>query len=181
MSDRQWTPGRALPGLVLSAAMVTAGCFHKKPEPVPPAPRSTTQEVIASPILGGQQQIPPGMERIPEAPEPYIDMVMVDAPVRLVLEQIARVAKMELIIPSSINKTISVQYVHVPASVALRDVLTRSGLRLGAATAAPLPFDTVIVYYRLPANVDSMSSDAIMTRFGVSRAIADLIVRSRRP
>ena len=45
--------------------------------------------------------------------------------------------------------------------------------------AASLPFDTVTVFYKLPANVDSMSVEAIIKRFGVSREMADFIVASR--
>jgi hypothetical protein len=116
-----------------------------------------------------------------EIPEPYIDLEMSDAPVRLVLQRLAELGKLDLIIPANLNTTISVRYVHVPVSAALKDVLSRSGLRLGSGPATNLPFDTVTVFYHLPANVDSMSVEAIMRRFGVSRQMAELIVKSRRP
>jgi hypothetical protein len=184
VTDNRSRLSRGMPGLVASAAMVAAGCFHRGQEAVP-VPAPPVQGVISAPSGPPAQATPMNpasqLREAAEAPEARIDMVMVDADVRLVLEQIARAANLELIIPASIRRTISVQYVNVPASVALKDVLARSGLRLGTATAAPLPFDTVTVFYRLPANVDSLSSDAIMRRFGVSRAIADLIVKSRRP
>jgi hypothetical protein len=117
-----------------------------------------------------------------EAQEPYIEsLIAVDSDVRLVLQKIAEIGKLDLIISGGIRKKISVEYYHVPVSVALKDVLARTGLRLGYGTSAPLPFDTVTVFYRLPANVDSLSVEAIMRRFSVSRDLADLIVKSRKP
>jgi hypothetical protein len=116
-----------------------------------------------------------------EASEPFVDLEMADAPVRLILQRLADIGGLQLILSPNLNKTLSVQYIHVPVSVALNDVLKRAGLRLGAGPQPNLPFDTVTVFYQLPANVDSMSADAIMRRFGVSKAVAELIVKSRRP
>lgn len=113
--------------------------------------------------------------------EPFVDLELADAPVKLILQRLADIGGLRLVISPNLNKTLSVQYIHVPVSVALDDVLKRAGLRLGAGPAANLPFDTVTVFYQLPANVDSMSADAIMRRFGVSKAVAELIVKSRRP
>jgi hypothetical protein len=119
---------------------------------------------------------------VDDTSEPYIEsLIAVDSDVRLVLQKIAEIGNLELVIPGNIKKTISVRYIHVPVSIALKDVLARSGLRLGTGNTAPLPFDTVTVFYRLPANVDSLSVDGIMKRFGVSRSLAELIVRSRPP
>lgn len=172
---------RALwPLAVISATTAIAACRSAAADP--PAARPTPVTVISGPPATGLPSSGlPSAGAMPEASEPYVDMVMVDAPVRLVLQRLAEIGKLDLVIPANLNRTISVQYVHVPVSVALRDVLSRSGLRLGTGSTAPLPFDTVTVFYKLPANVDSMSADAIMVRFGVSRAIADLIVRSRPP
>jgi hypothetical protein len=173
---------RAVPGLVASAAVVAGGCFHRGgPEPTPPSPKLPVPQVVA-PVgsLSPPTLLTSGTDA--EAPEPYIEsLTAVDSDVRLVLQKIAEIGKLDLIIPGNIKKTISVRYVHVPVSVALKDVLARSGLRLGTGTSAPLPFDTVTVFYRLPANVDSLSVEGIMRRFGVSREIAGLIVKSRKP
>ena len=181
MTNTKQKLGKAVPGLIATVAVVAAGCFHRARE-IPPAPSTPAQVIMGAPASVTSQPTPAttaGM--IPDAPEPYVDLVLVDAPVRLILQKLAELGKLDLIIPSNINKTLSVQYVHVPVSVALKDVLARSGLRLGTNNVGPLPFDTVTVFYRLPANVDSMSVDAIIHRFGVSRAIAELIVKSRPP
>lgn len=172
---------KATPTLTLAAAMSLAGCRYFRPEPAPPA-AAPRQEIVPRTSSASATPIPvaPAMS-VAEPPEPYVDLEMADAPVKLILQRLADIGGLQLIIPSNLDKTLSVQYVHVPVSVALNDVLKRAGLRLGAGPAANLPFDTVTVFYKLPANVDSMSVDAIMKRFGVSREMAELIVRSRRP
>lgn len=181
MSNRKSQVARKLSGLVASAALVASGCFRRHgPESTPPPPKLPIQQVTVPLDAAPPTGLISGTEV--EAQEPYIEsLIAVDSDVRLVLQKIAEIGKLDLIISGGIRKKISVEYYHVPVSVALKDVLARSGLRLGMGTSAPLPFDTVTVFYRLPANVDSLSVDGIMRRFGVSRAIAELIAKSRRP
>jgi len=164
--------------------MLVGGCFHRSAiEASPPSPIVPVQQIVAPPA--NTSAAAPGARvttSAAESTEPYVEsLILVDADVRLVLQKIAEIGKLDLIVPGNIRKTISVRYVHVPVSVALKDVLTRSGLQLSTGAIAPLPFDTVTVFYRLPANVDSLSVDGIMKRFGVGRAIAELIVQSRPP
>jgi len=175
---------RMVPALAAAAAMAAGGCFHRgATDPALPPPKLPVQQVDAP--VGFQSQSTPllsGAGVAADTAEPYIEsLIAVDSDVRLVLQKIAEIGKLDLIIPGNIKKTISVRYVNVAVSVALKDVLARSGLRLGTGTSGALPFDTTTVFYRLPANVDSLSADGIMRRFGVSREIAELIVRSRRP
>jgi hypothetical protein len=160
----------------LAALTVLAGCFlRREPAVIEPAERSESPVtlVAAPPVSAGPVLADPI--------EPRVDLEMVNAPVKLVLQKLADIGGLELIIPPNLNRTLSVQYVRVPVSVALADVLARAGLRLGPAALPNMPFDTVTVFYRLPANVDSMSADAIVRRFGVSRGLAKLLVDSRRP
>jgi hypothetical protein len=172
---------KAAPVSVLAAAMLVAGCIHRKrPAPPEPAPVTVREVVPSAGSPGSAVPVSPPMMAT-EPAEPYVDLEMADAPVKLILQRLADIGGLQLIIPANLNKTLSVQYVHVPVSVALNDVLRRSGLRLGAGPAANLPFDTVTVFYQLPAHIDSLSVEAIMRRFGVSRAMAELIVKSRRP
>jgi hypothetical protein len=182
MSNTRSVVARILPALVASAAWMATGCYHRTgPQAMPPSPKLPVLEVIAplessppSPALTSGTEV--------EAQEPYIEsLIAVDSDVRLVIQRIAEIGKLDLIISGGIRKKISVEYYHVPVSVALKDVLARTGLRLGYGTSAPLPYDTVTVFYRLPANVDSLSVDGIMRRFGVSRHIAELMVKSRPP
>jgi hypothetical protein len=172
---------KAAPSLVLATAMAVSGCryFRRESPPAAPAPKPEIVRVTPG-ATGAPIPVTPTMA-ITEPAEPYVDLELADAPVKLILQRLAEIGGLQLIIPPNLNKTLSVQYVHVPVSVALNDVLKRAGLRLGTGPAANLPFDTVTVFYKLPANVDSMSADAIMKRFGVSREMAELIVKSRRP
>ena len=186
MTHRRSELRRAVPGLIASAAVAATACFHRGSADVrPPQPaQASLPQVTAAPAPAST---PPGVvltmpTATADAAEPIIPYwVGPDLDVRLVLQKIAELGKMDLVVPSTIKKTISIYYVNTPVSVALKDVLARSGLRLGTANAAPLPYDTVTVFYRLPANVDSMSSEAIVKRFGISKELADLIVKARKP
>ncbi|HET9426203.1 MAG TPA: hypothetical protein VFO55_12620 [Gemmatimonadaceae bacterium] len=171
---------RPLPFVVLAAAMLLPGCFRRE-RPAPTSPAPDTREVVMAPGRTSAVVATEPLETMPGPPEPYVDLEMSNAPVRLVLQRLAEIGGLQLIIPPNLDRRISVQYVRVPVSVALNDVLTRAGLRLGTGPRPNLPFDTVTVFYHLPANIDSMSVEAIVRRFGVSRAMAELIVKSRRP
>jgi hypothetical protein len=164
----------------LAGALLLTGCWHRHQAPVVPA--TEVHEIIPATSGAPTRAVPTvPLSALPEAPEPFVDLEMADAPVKLILQRLADIGGLQLIIPANLNKTLSVQYIHVPVSVALNDVLRRASLRLGAGPTANLPFDTVTVFYQLPANVDSLSIDAIIRRFGVSRAMAELLVKSRRP
>jgi hypothetical protein len=167
-----------------AATLAATACFRHQEPPTSAAPMVVTR--IEPPVTAPATSVVTGVQpsepaNVVDPIEPVIDLEMSGAPVRLVLQRLAELGGLRLVIPPDIDKTISVQYVHIPVSVALADVLNRSGLRLGAGPAPRLPFDTVTVFYPLPANVDSMSAEAIVRRFGISRATAELIVRSRRP
>ncbi len=101
--------------------------------------------------------------------------------VRIPLRMIAADGHYGLVVPPEVNKKIAITIDSVPVSVALREVLQAAGLGLvPTQTQRPrLPYDTTVVFYQLPVNVDSLSADAIVKRFGVGRDIAELIVLSR--
>jgi len=169
---------RAIPVALFGGSLIVAGCFHRRHEAPVETPLKPVQEIVIATPPASAPAIGLTMS---EPSEPTVDLEMADAPVKLILQRLAEIGGLQLIIPPNLNRTLSVQYVRVPISIALNDVLKRSGLRLGAGPAANLPFDTVTVFYQLPANVDSLSVEGIVRRFGVSRAVAELIVKSRRP
>ena len=161
-------------GVPLAAAM--SACFpRREPRVAEPAQRAMDSARPTTVV------IEPVQRRDTVIAEPRVDLEMVNAPVKLVLQKLADIGGLELIIPPSLDQRLSVQYVRVPVSVALADVLARANLRLGPGSLPNQPFDTVTVFYRLPANVDSMSAEAIVRRFGVSRGLAELIVAARKP
>ena len=178
MSDRVRLV-KAAPSIALATTLLLVGCWRRNREPIQPAAAPAREIVPVSPGTVPGSAGPVAI--MAEPAEPLVDLELADAPVRLVLQRLAEIGGLQLVIPPNLNRTISVQYVRVPVSVALDDVLRRSGLRLGSGPAANLPYDTVTVFYHLPANIDSLSVEAIMRRFGVSRAMAELIVKSRRP
>jgi hypothetical protein len=172
---------RLAPISLFGASVFAVACFGRPEEPPAQPTPAPVREIVGTPPGAPAAAIPLTPALPTEAAEPTVDLELSDAPVRLVLQRLAEIGGLQLVIPPNLNRTISVQYVRVPVSVALKDVLTRAGLQLGTGPGTNLPFDTVTVFYHLPANVDSMSAEAIMRRFGVSRAMAELIVRSRRP
>src|SRR4051812_117453 len=100
--------------------VVLAACVHHAAEQAPAAPTVVQQIEPRSPL---PSEVAPGAQAplvAADTTEPYIDFYGVDSDVRLVLQRIAEIAKIDLIIPANIHKRISVQYVHVPVSVALK-------------------------------------------------------------
>lgn len=109
-----------------------------------------------------------------------IDTYGRDLDVRKVLDFLANQGHFSLVYSPEIDRRIRLQLNDVPLSVALQTVLTMAGLTLESTTEPPrAPASTSIVFYQLPVNVDSLSVEAIMKRFGVGRGIAELIVQSR--
>lgn len=116
------------------------------------------------------------------AKEQHIDVDThgAEVDVRSLLDFIARAGGFTLVYSSNLNRRIRITMDNVPVSVALETVLSLSGLTLESATPSmKVPGRQTIVFYQLPVNVDSLSADAIMRRFGVSQTVADMIVQAR--
>ena len=125
----------------------------------------------ASPVIGMQ------------GPEPLISLHFpTPVDVRIPLRMIAAAGHYGLVVPPEVTKKVTVTIDSVPVSLALKVVLQDANLGLvpSQTTRAKLPYDTTVVFYQLPVNVDSLSVDAIMKRFGVSRDIAEMLVLSRK-
>jgi hypothetical protein len=100
--------------------------------------------------------------------------------VRQALAFIAEQGKLSLIVSPKIDKKVRLQLNDVPVSQALKTVLDAAGLTLENLNATPAPERTSsVVFYQLPVNIDSLSVDAIMKRFGVGRTAAELMVQQR--
>jgi len=104
-----------------------------------------------------------------------------ESDVKPLLQFIAQEGGFSLVLPIGLARRVNVDLRNVTVSDALTTVLSAAGLSLAPTAGLTAPSDTSVVFYQLPVNVDSLSADAIMKRFGVSREIAELIVRSRRP
>lgn len=187
MSNRA-TMDRALCGslyVIATTAALSLGCRRtppmltgtSSPPPAPPpqqqlsTPRDLPAPVSTSPLsrpsAGTEERI-------------TIDTHDAEIDVRQALSFIASRSGVSLIYSPEINKKVRVQLIDVPVSEALQGVLSVAGLTLESTTpATKVPGSSSVVFYELPVNIDSLSADAIVKRFGVSPLIADLLVQSR--
>jgi hypothetical protein len=154
----------------------------------------TLESTSAAPAVSPQapQLSPPNNLTIPAPPLPgsrtttsveehvTIDTHGAEIDVRQALGFIASRSGFSLVYSPEINKKVRLQLIDVPVSEALQAVLSVAGLTLESTTPkAKAPTSSSVVFYELPVNVDSLSAEAIMKRFGVGRAIAELLVQNR--
>jgi hypothetical protein len=103
-----------------------------------------------------------------------------DVDVRTVLTWLGDAAGLRFAYSPDINKKIRITLVDIPVSQAIQTVLSMAGLTLESANGTTQrPSNASVVFYQLPVNIDSLSIDAIMKRFGVSREVAEVLVRGR--
>lgn len=162
--------------------IVAASCARQQPEPTP-----VTRPASLPDLPSAQLASPPFATSTPAqldtAREPHVDIDTHsrDADVQPLLEFVARAGGYRLLYPPGLSRKVRVELNNVPVSVALATLLSLADLTLESSTpGAERPLNRPVVFYELPVNVDSLSADAIVTRFGVSRAVADMIVASRR-
>jgi hypothetical protein len=174
-----WPRLRALVASVAAVALVGSAdaCQHAAPPQVAAPPEvSTAQLSTPSPSPVAPRRAASG----DTAPEPTISIHAQDTDVRPLLQAIARRGGFSLVFSPSLNRKVTVELNDVPVSVALTSVLQAAGLSLESTTAAaPHATTAPVVFYQLPVNVDSLSVDAIMKRFGVGRTVAEMIVEAR--
>ncbi len=167
------------------AAIATAvACHHPAPTPIRPA---TAAPVLPPTTVAPTMRSSTAMRSSAAAPEDTsseqhvtIDTHGTSLDVRQVLDFLANEGHFSLVYSPEIDKKVRLQLNNVPVSVALQTVLTMANLTLESTTEPPkAPGSTSVVFYQLPVNVDSLSVDGIMQRFGVGRAIAEMIVKNR--
>jgi hypothetical protein len=167
----------------LMAAAVIAACTHPNPEhqearpaSLPELPSAQLATPVVVPVSSG-----PIRDGAPASePRVNIDTHSRDEDVRPLLEFVARAGGYRLVFPTNLDRRVRVSLNDVPVSVALSTLLDAAGLTLESATpGAQPPATRPVVFYELPMNVDSLSADAIIKRFGVSPAVANMIVTSR--
>ena len=168
----------------LVAIAAIAGCTHQNAEPpvtrptaLPDLPSAQLAPPAVTPISGAGLLAQPDTAREPHVD---IDTHSRDEDVRPLLEFVARAGGYRLVYPTDLNRRVRVSLNNVPASVALSALLQAAGLQLESTEPdAQRPLNRAVVFYELPVNVDSLSADAIVKRFGVSPAVANMIVTSR--
>jgi hypothetical protein len=161
------------------ATVVISACHRAAPPEMassaPPLPR----QVMSEPRT--QTGTSPVMAPVDTGTEPRvkIDTHGRDVDVRMILDYLAEQAGVQFAYSPEINKRIRITLADVPVSQALQTVLSLAGLTLEGTTTGKLPSMPGVVFYQLPVHVDSLSVEAIMKRFGVGRAVAELLVQSR--
>jgi hypothetical protein len=162
--------------MLSAAAVVIAACQTMppsgaaRPNRVPTLPAAP----LAEPSIGAAA--PSRVDTAAAVPEQMMTLTG-DWDVRLALEQIAKTAGYSLIVsPAVPEKRVRLSIVNAPASQALAAVLDAAHLTLEPTRGPRPPWNPSVVFYQVPVNVDSLSADAIMKRFGVSRDIANLVI-----
>jgi hypothetical protein len=171
---------RMTPAAFFVASMAIAAACHHSPPPAPPPP--LPQQVLSPPTLTPVplSQMNPGVTDTAGEKHVDIDTHGAEVDVRTLLDFLAKEGNFTLVYSQGLNRKVRAQIVHAPISVALQALLDAAGLAIETTTpGAKLPTIPAVVFYELPVNVDSMSVDAIMKRFGVGRSVAEMIVRSR--
>ena len=163
-----------------AAASIAVACRHRAPEIAAP-PAIPEQQLAPLPTISSAPTTAAAL--VPDtAKEMHVDIDthggLVD--VRYLLDYVARQGGFTLVYSPKIDKKIRVALNDVPVSVALETLLRLADLTIETATPdTKPPGSTSVVFYQVPVNIDSLSVEAIMKRFGVGRTMAELIVRAR--
>lgn len=168
--------------LTIAVAIALTGCATspqprrvvRTPSDLPPLP----VEQVSDRSLVRQtdpDDVKDFLARVPLGEPVSLRATSVEVPV--LLAALGEAAGISLVVDPSIDGRISVNFVDVPAREALRIVLAETGLFI--ATGPPETPYGPVVFYTVPIDIDEASVELIVARFGVSRQVAEFIVRSR--
>src|SRR6185503_15450394 len=100
-----------------------------------------------------------------------------NAEVRALLLWLAQQAGVNLVIAPDVTARVSVSFTDVPAGDAIRAIIAEAGLSvLTPGLMSPWP---PVVFYERPVNINDVSAESIVARFGVSMEMARWLVESR--
>ena len=170
----------------LAPMLLVAGACSRSPAPmmvVRPAPMPAPLPALVVEPLPSRMPLP-RTARMDTASRPHekrISLTATNADVRGLLIAIAEAGDIDLVLSADVKGRASVNLKDVPASEALRAVLAEAGLGIVSERGMILPWDPVVVFYDLAVNIDRLSAEAIMRRYGVGREVAEAVVRARSP
>ena len=167
--------------LLLASAAMAFGCHHTSSSPVVPPPPLLPQRFSTTVMT---EQLSPGTTYqtvTRSTPEEHVQVETYgrEVDVREILTFLGQRAGLRFVFAPEINKKIRVSLNDVPVSLAITTVLSLANLTLEGSTPGQRPLATSVVFYELPVNIDSLSVDAIMKRFGVGRTVAEMLVEAR--
>lgn len=100
-----------------------------------------------------------------------------NADARTLLLWLAQEAQVSLVVAPDVTSRVSVNFENVQAHDAMRAIMAEAGLSVLAAPRQPnWP---PVVFHQLPVNVNEVSAERVVERFGVSAEMAKWIVESR--
>jgi len=171
---------RATLWVAATTLMTLVACRHTAAPVIAPPPSLPAQQPMSVATEVTATESSPTYADTAAEQRVTIDTHGGEMDVRQALAFIAEQGKLKLIVSPEIDKKVRLQLDNVPASQALKTVLEAAGLTLENLNATPAPARTSsVVFYQLPVNIDSLSVEAIMKRFGVGRTAAELMVQQR--
>lgn len=164
--------------LGLTGCFLIAGCASARTAPppatapaLPPALPPLAVEVLTVPQRG---------LNAPDAVKGKTSRLTLSASnvdVRELLPAIASAAGVSMVMAPDVRGRVTVHFVNADARDVLRAVIEQAGLTVGPVELiAPFPKP---LFLDLPVNVNEASGAAMQVRFGISAALAELIVTSR--
>jgi hypothetical protein len=164
---------------VLLTALFAFGCGpHHPVMDARPLPEIPVYEI--APTDSARLAISPAPSRDPIADlraTKRVSLTASNADARTLLLWLAEQAGVSLVVAPDVTARVSVTFTNVPAGDAMRAIIAEAGLSLLAADMrSPWP---PVVFFERPVNINEATAAALMSRFGVSEAMAKWIVESR--
>lgn len=164
--------------LVSAGALLVIGC-QQPSSSAAPTPRRAPENPSDVPTITTVQLSAPSATARDTAAGPRVT-VNGEMDIRTALNTIADAGGFSIVMSPNLKKRVQVHLIDVPVAQALEDVLRAADLTIEGGTPPSEAWNTSVVFYQLPVNIDSLSVDAIMRRFGVSRTMAEMIVQDRK-
>ena len=106
-----------------------------------------------------------------------ISLTASNADARTLLLWLAEQAGVNLVVAPDVTARVSVAFTDIPAGEAMRAIIAEAGLSLLAGDLrSPWP---PVVFFERPINVNEVSAESIVSRFGVSVEMARWLVENR--
>ena len=166
--------------LGLSVALLVLGCkLHRGSTAVTrPLPEIPVYEIAPTDSAHLAITAAPSRDPITELrATKRVSLTASNADARTLLLWLAEQAGVSLVIAPDVTARVSVSFTDVPAGEAMRAIIAEAGLSLLASDLRrPWP---PVVFFERPVNVNDVSAESIVSRFGVSLELAKWIVESR--
>ncbi len=160
------------------ALIVALGACYGPPAVMVVNPPPLPQELAPPPSL------PPGTTAAVSKDTTIEYTVTVDThgrevDVREILGFLGHAAGIRFVFSPDLNRKVRMTLADVPISTAIDAVLEQANLTLEGTTSLEPPPTPAVVFYQIAVNVDALSVESIMKRFGVGRAVAEAVVQAR--